>query len=183
MAVRRGLLMLVLIIFLVGCGGVESQPGTTRPTPPLEVSPTSLPTLGIGRQTLEHTFEGIGFPSFMGHGAAELVSSSLPNRMGALFIVEIYGPAQDVEAVEMWMPLSTDMSVGSAALLTLLDIVSPDWAERDSWLDRAIGDLEQQDEVVERHGDRLYTLRSVAFPKSLFFSVEGVQEEGAPSSQ
>ena len=97
--------------------------------------------------------------------------------------MEIYGPAQDVEAVEMWMPLSTDMSVGSAALLTLLDIVSPDWAERDSWLDRAIGDLEQQDEVVERHWDRLYTLRSVAFPKSLFFSVEGVQEEGAPSSQ
>ena len=97
--------------------------------------------------------------------------------------MEIYEPAQDVEAVEMWMPLSIDMSVGSAALLALLDIVSPDWAERDSWLDRAIGDLEQQDEVVERHGDRLYTLRSVAFPKSLFFSVEGVQEEGAPSSQ
>ena len=178
-----GVLMLLLGI-LLGCGDVESQ-GTAGPTSsPLEASP--IPTLGVSRQTLEHAFEGIGFPSFMGHGAAELVSSSLPVSVAGslpnIFVpitAEIYGPPQDVEAVEVQMSLSTNMSVGSVVLLTLMDTVSPDWAERDAWLGRAIKDLAQQDTVVTREGGRLYTLRSIAFPESLFFSVEGVAGGGA----
>lgn len=180
----RWLLALLLSISVVGCGEIQNGPAATvHPTSSLEASPfTPSPTLGINRDTLEQVFESIGFPPFMGHGAAELVSSSLPNSMGALVIVEIYGPAADVEAVEMWMTLSTDMAVASVAALTLLDATSPDWAERDSWFDGAIAGLEQGGEVVETHGNRLYTLRSLPTTGSLFFGVEGVYTSGTGQS-
>ena len=176
-----GGLLALLGVWLAGCGDVQKQ-ATAQPRPTTMVSPTTYPPLGITRYALEQAFREAGFPPFTGHGDAELVSSVQPDGMGGLIIVRIYGPAADIDAVELSMTLSDDMAVASVAALTLLDATSPDWAGRDAWLDGALVTLEQRLEavgdddkvyaVVGRHGDRVYSLR---FPVagSLFLSVQG----------
>ena len=167
-------ILLSIIILTVGCTAKTDNYQTTIPSTPAPQSTptliatlpsTSSPTLGISREYVQRFFEDAGF-TFDTFGDIDMVGGVLFDGTGSGIIVDIFGPAHDVEAVELSFSLGSifDDGVHEAAIalsstLLLLTII-PEWEEGPAWaITRIVQFGTQGDEtIITTQGDRIVTL-------------------------
>ena len=160
--------MTLIAIVLYACTSETAQ-STPTPTPVVEatstLTPTPVPTLGMSRSYVQNAFEEAGFPEFYGFGefAPDVVGTIFFPGTGTGIMVDIYGPASDIETVDMTFWLSGpidqglhDSAIALACELLMLTVV-PEWDGGFAWLSTQVANFGGQDKdiSISRHGKKV----------------------------
>ena len=195
----RGLLLIRTIlvtiaigitVLLIGGCGVSASPTATQPPTatstttarstipwtPLPISPTPM-SLGVSRQEVYQALLNlnIGFLPLNKH-TNEWHSTMLPNGD---ITIEIFGPANRVEAVELWFRGSAPTHAVLRSTETLIETVIPKQQEQGTeWFLNAMELMGEQgtEKLQARLGDMYLTLQLVPSLKSVFFSIDSEQQ-------
>ena len=154
---------LLTCLILVGCGAGDT-PTPTATIAPTEIAPVSA-SLGISRMRIQSEFKSASF-EFTTHGDSEWISGMFFDGSGTGIILDIFGPAHDVEAVELtfFKPVPMNIDIHEVAISQsyqlLLETVIPDWAEGPQWVAEHVARFGTQgDQTVQvTYGDKIITL-------------------------
>ena len=163
---------IILIAILAPASQEDTEPSihsTATPNPtsnlPAEVTTaTPSPPIGISREKIQSAFEDAGY-GFDSHGP-QWVSGTFFDGTGSGIMLDIFGPAHDVEAVELTFSLNSifDDGVHETAIALsgelLLLTVATDWIEGPSWFTEnvALFGTRGDEDIQMVRGGRLFTL-------------------------
>lgn len=136
--------------------------------------PAKASALRVSRQGIYKGLDelNVGFLPLNTH-SDEWVSTMLPNGDVS---VDIYGPTDQVEAVELWFRIEMEpLHPATGAIETILKALTPnEWIDGLNWFVASVGSLDKtgKDKVQATLGQWYLTVQYVPTLRQIFFSID-----------
>ena len=162
---------LITLGLVAACGG-ESPP-TPTPTPTMIAVPTSTVAPAASRQEVYQALDSLGIGLLpLNRHTDDYVSTMLPN---ADITIDIFGPADRVEAVELWFRRSVPMGTAQALVEALASTIIPGQQVQSTlWFRNSLNSIEPTVEQKQQtYVEGMYlTLQFAPNLNQYFFSID-----------